>query len=116
MKEIAKKHKVQFRVEFSDPQGGKGSCDRQAATIKNHVKAYVNSGNDVESAEQMQTAIESSNGVTRVRAVLCDPPSIPKLEPLKWDGVSYINNIEYNKDWIKVKREYGIGDLVRVRF
>ena len=76
----------------------------------------MNSGNDVESAEQMQTAIESSNGVTRVRAVLCDPPSIPKSEPLKWDGVSYINNIEYNKDCMKVKREYGIGDLVRVRF
>jgi hypothetical protein len=110
MKEIAKKHKVQLRVDFSDPQGGKGSCDRQAATIKNHVKAYVNSGNDVESAEQMQTAIESSNGVTGVRAVLCDPPSIPKSEPLKWDGVSYINNIEYSKDCMKVKREYGIGE------
>ena len=91
MKEIAKKHKVQLRVDFSDPQGGKGSCDRQAATIKNHVKAYVNSGNDVESAEQMQTAIESSNGVSGVRAVLCDLPSIPKSEPLKWDGD--INNM-----------------------
>ena len=116
MKEIAKKHKVQLRIDFSDPQGGKGSCDRQASTIKNHVKAYVNSGNDVESAEQMQTAIESSNGVTGVRAVLCDPPSIPESEPLKWDGVSYINNIEYSKDCMKVKIEYGNGDLVRVRF
>ena len=61
MKEIAKKHKVQLRVDFSDPQGGKGSCDRKAATIKNHIKAYVNSGKDVESADQMKTAIESSN-------------------------------------------------------
>ena len=37
-------------------------------------------------------------------------PSIPKSEPLKWDGVSYINNIEYSKDCMKVKREYGIGE------
>lgn len=35
------------RVDFSDPQGGKGLCDRKAATIKAHVLRYVNEGNDV---------------------------------------------------------------------
>ena len=109
MKEIAKKHKVQLRVDFSDPQGGKGSCDRKAATIKNHIKAYVNSGKDVENADQMKTAIDSSNGVTGVRAMVCDPPLIPRIEPLKWDGVSFINNIEYTKNGMKVWREYGVG-------
>lgn len=110
MKEIAKKHKVQLRVDFSDPQGGKGSCDRKAATIKNHIKAYVNSGKDVENADQMKSAIESSNGVHGVRVMLCETPSIPKLDPLKWDGVSFINNISYKKDGMKVWREYGIGE------
>ena len=102
MKEIAKKHKVQLRVDFSDPQGGKGSCDRKAATIKNHIKAYVNSGKDVENADQMKTAIDSSNSVTGVRAMVCDPPLIQRIEPLKWDGVSFINNIEYTKNGMKV--------------
>jgi len=28
------------RVDFSDPQGGKGACDRKAATIKAHVRRF----------------------------------------------------------------------------
>ena len=27
-----------YQVDFSDPQGGKGPCDRKAAQIKTHVK------------------------------------------------------------------------------
>ena len=30
------------RNDFSDPQGGKGICDRKAATIKEDVGRYVN--------------------------------------------------------------------------
>ena len=37
------------RVDFSDPQGGKGSCDRKAATVKAHVRRYINEGHDVSS-------------------------------------------------------------------
>ena len=58
----------------------------------------------------MKSAIESSNGVHGVRVMLCETPSIPKLDPLKWDGVSFINNISYKKDGMTVWREYGIGE------
>ena len=34
------------RVNFSDPQGGKGPYDRRAATIKAHVLRYINEGHD----------------------------------------------------------------------
>ena len=37
------------RMDFSDPQGGKGSCDRKAATIKSHMAIHLNSGHDIES-------------------------------------------------------------------
>ena len=59
----------------------------KAATIKNHVKAYLNSGSDVETASHMKRAIESGTGIQGVRVMLCDPPTVPKSEPLKWDGV-----------------------------
>jgi len=36
------------RLDFSDPQGGKGPCDRKAATIKSHMRIHLNSGNDIE--------------------------------------------------------------------
>ena len=30
-----------YQIDFSDPQGGKGPCDRKAAQIKTHVKQYT---------------------------------------------------------------------------
>ena len=65
LQQIAKKYKVQIRLDFSDPQGGKGTWDRKAASLKNHIKMYLNSGKDVDSAEQMKDAIESFGGVPR---------------------------------------------------
>ena len=109
MKQIATKCEVEIRVDFSDPQGGKGACDRKAATIKNKIKAYLNSGNDVETVKQMKIAIESRSGIQGVRVMLCDTPSVPKLEPLKWEGVSFVNNISYCENGMKVWREYNIG-------
>ena len=47
------------RIDFSDQQGGKGACDRKAATIKNHMKKYLNSGHDIDNAQQMKSAMES---------------------------------------------------------
>ena len=49
-------------MDLSYPQGGKGSCDRKAATNKNHMKIYLNSCHDIETAEQMVLAMESSGG------------------------------------------------------
>ena len=32
------------RIDFRDPQGGKGPCDRKATQITMHVKQYINQG------------------------------------------------------------------------
>ena len=109
IQQVANKHDISVRLDFSDPQGSKGSCDRKAATIKNHIRIYLNSGQDVETADQMKNAIESSGGVPGVRVMLCDTQNIPKLMPLKWDGVSFINNIEYGREGMRVWRSYAVG-------
>ncbi|KXJ10765.1 hypothetical protein AC249_AIPGENE5503 [Exaiptasia diaphana] len=63
-RQIAKKNNITLcQVDYLDPQGGKGPCDRKAATIKGHIKIYLNEGHDVETAEQMVTAIEFRGGV-----------------------------------------------------
>ena len=104
IQQVANKYHITVKLDFSDPQGGKGSCDRKAATIKNHVRIYLNSGQDVETADQLKNAIESSGGVSGVRATLCDKLDIPKSAPVKWDGVSLINNIEYSNEGMRVWR------------
>ena len=47
------------RLDFSDPQGGKGPADRLAATCKSHIRIYINEGHNVTKAEEMQEALLS---------------------------------------------------------
>ena len=72
------------RMDFSDAQGGKGPCDRKAATIKSHIAVYLNSGHDIETASQMLEAISSFDGVAGVQAMICSPPTSPLRTSIKW--------------------------------
>ncbi len=66
----------------------------------------------------MKAAIESLGGVQGVSVILCDLPTVPKVEAPKWEGVSFINNFENHKDGIRTWREYGIGrgNVLRCHF
>lgn len=96
------------RLDFTDPQGGKGSCDRKAATIKSHMRLYLNTGHDIETAAQMKTAIESSGGVPNVRVTLSCASEQP-LSSVKWDGISLVYNVEYQENNIQVWKAYNVG-------
>lgn len=110
LQQLASQHNVAVRMDFSDPQGGKGACDRKAATVKSHMRAFLNSGNDIETAEQMKTAIESDGGIRGVRVILCALDCPQQVSKFKWEGVSFVNNIVYEKNGMKVWRAYGIGN------
>ncbi|KXJ26035.1 hypothetical protein AC249_AIPGENE6462, partial [Exaiptasia diaphana] len=100
------------RVDFSDPQGGKGPCDRKAATIKAHVRRFLNEGNDIVTAENLKDAILSHGGVHGVRVALVDAKEL-KAAPLqdKWEGINSLNNFLYQDDDrnVTVWRAYDIG-------
>ena len=111
IRQLAVKHNVSVRIDFSDPQGGKGPCDRKAASIKNHMQSYLNSGHDISNAQDMETAIESNGGVHGVATVLCGSLNIPDSNPFpKWDGISLINDIQFNSEEMKVWRAYDVGN------
>ena len=42
------------RYDFSDPQAGKDVCDRRIATVKSHMRRYINEGHDIRSAADMK--------------------------------------------------------------
>lgn len=110
IKELAQKHDVKIRLDYSDPQGGKGPCDRKAANIKTHIRAYLNSGHDIETAEDMKMAIASNGGVRGVSTVLCGPLHLTDTDPFpKWEGVSLINDVEFQECEMKVWRAYEVG-------
>jgi len=105
---IGHDHGVSFkRLDFCDPQGGKGPCDRKSAILKSHMRRHLNEGSDIESGEQMKSAMESSGGVAGVHVSLCE--SSPSVSTVKLDGVSTISNVEYNNDSLRIWKAYGIG-------
>ena len=109
--QLAIKHNVSMRMDFSDPQDGKGPCDRKAENIKNHMRSFLNSGHDISNAEDMQSAIQSHGGIRGVATVLCGSLTIPDPKPFpKWDGVSFIDDIQMNTEGMRVWRAYGVGD------
>lgn len=100
------------RADFSDPQGGKGACDRKAASIKAHVKRYINEGHDVQNAQDLRDAITSEGGLNGVRVALVDADDTemkPKVPQAKLAGISFLNNFEYSDKGVKVWKAFEVG-------
>jgi hypothetical protein len=97
------------RLDFSDPQGGKGACDRKAATIKAHMQLHLNSGHDIETPAQMCEAMLSSGGVPSLSVTVCESVSIPTMPTYKLDGVSTLYNVEFEKKGMRVWKAYVTG-------
>ena len=97
------------RLDFSDPQAGKGACDRKAATIKAHMRIHLSKGNDIENAAQMVDAMRSSGGVSGLHVALCEMENPRTSANVKFDGVSAVLNVEYGEDCIITWKAYGIG-------
>ena len=38
------------RYDFSDPQAGKDVCGRRIATVKSHMRRFINEGHDIKNA------------------------------------------------------------------
>ncbi|KAK3722094.1 hypothetical protein QZH41_019858, partial [Actinostola sp. cb2023] len=66
------------RMAFSDPQGGRGPCDRPAATLKNHVRAYTNEGHNVCSVQELKHALLSYGGIPGVGVAMLTNPHASK--------------------------------------
>ena len=97
------------RLDFSDPQAGKGACDRKAATIKARMRIHLNEGNEIENAAQMVEAMRSSGGVSSLHVTLCEMANPRTSAIVKFDGVSGVLNVEYGEDCITTWKAYGIG-------
>ena len=98
-------------MDLSDPQGGKGSCDRKAATIKAHVQRFRNEGHDIQTALDFKEAMLSTGEIEGRTIVLVDISSASDdLPQVKWDGMSSLNNFSYSENEITVWRTYNVGE------
>ena len=109
---IEKETGVQIaQIAFSDPQGGKGPADRMAATIKGHISRYVNEGNNVTNAREMEEAVLSHGGLPGIRVVTLERIGEPETvgAQQKITGVSKLNNFNFSSGEMKAWQAFGIG-------
>ena len=66
-------------IAFSDPQGEKGPADCMAATIKGHITRFINEGNNVTNAKEMESTILSHGDLPGIRVVMLDSLGEPNF-------------------------------------
>ena len=107
---VARHGMVFVRYDFSDPQSGKDVCDRRIASMKTHIRRWVNEGHDVTTAEEMKVALESHGGVRGCRfAVVEIDKTKMNAEVSKIPGISFLNNFLFYEDGVRSWKAYQIG-------
>jgi len=109
--EVGKRTGVRpVRYDFSDPQAGKDICDRKTASMKAHIKRWVNEKHDVMTAEDMKEALESHGGIKGCRATVVEVDTTrERNKQNKMPGISVLNNFQYEESGIRVWKAYNIG-------
>lgn len=62
-------------------QRSPGPCDRKAATIKAHVRRFINEGHDVQNALDFKEAMLSNGGIEGTRIVVVDASTVRDCQP-----------------------------------
>ena len=99
------------RIDFCDPQGGKGSCDRYTAVIKSSVRRYLNENHNVTTASELIEACHSHKGVKDVHAFDCriENNKLKKNTKCRIQQITNYYNFEYRGKGLLVHRSWNIG-------
>ena len=85
-------------------------CDRRIATVKSHMRRFINEGNDIHSAEDMKTAIESYGGVKGCYAAVVQiTESNQTMTKHTMTGMQAMNNFRFESTGLRVWRAYNVG-------
>ena len=98
------------RYDFSDPQAGKDVCDRRIATVKSHMRRYINEGHDIRSAADMKAAIDSYGGVKGCQAAVVNVQEHNQtMKKHKMSGIQALNNFIFESEGLRVWKAYNVG-------
>jgi hypothetical protein len=98
------------RYDFSEPQSGKDICDRRTASMKSHMRRYLNEGNDIHTASDMKKALESYGGVKGCHVAVATVDATKQMiNQHKWVGIQSFNNFEFLRTGIRLWKAFGVG-------
>ena len=99
-----------FRYDFSNPQAGKDVCDRRIATLKSHMRRFINEGNDINTANDMKVAIESYGGVKGCYATVAEiQDSFQSMTKHSMTGIQALNNFLFESAGLRAWKAYNLG-------
>ena len=90
------------RIDFSEPQAGKGPCDRRAAVIKGEVRRHVNEKHDCTNSVEFVEASKSKQHLSVFASKSPMPnkytssnESTKRSSKTTWAGISNLFNLQY---------------------
>ena len=99
-----------LRYDFSDPQAGKDVCDRRIATLKSHLRRYINEGHDIKSASDMKAVIDPYGGVKGCQAAVVKvQESSQTMTKHTMSGIQSLNNFSFESGGLRVWKAYDVG-------
>ncbi|CAF3420316.1 unnamed protein product [Rotaria socialis] len=108
---ISNESKIRIRrIDFCDPQGGKGPCDRYAAVIKSHVRRFLDEKHNVTTAAEFVEAIYSNEGVQGVCAYEARLDQLILGPPSQLAKISLFHNFSFEPHGVRVHRSWKVGD------
>ena len=99
-----------FRYDFSNPQTGGDVCDRRKATLKSHMRRFINEGNDINTANDMKVAIESYGGVKGCYATVAEiQDSFQSMTKHSMTGIQALNNFLFESAGLRAWKACNVG-------
>ena len=98
------------RYDHSEPQRGKGLCDRILCPMKAAIRRYCNEGHDIVTAHDMQIALAKRPVQGTTAAVFCVNEENKTLKMKKIANHSSLHNFEFTPDGLRVWKAYNIGN------
>jgi hypothetical protein len=98
------------RIDFCDPQGGKGPCDRYAAVIKSHVRRFLHEKHNVTTAVEFVEATYANGGLRGVYAYVARLDELASGPSSQLTKISLVNNFAFESHGVRVHRSWRVGD------
>lgn len=103
-----------LRYDYNEPCCGKDQCDRDSASAKAVIRSFVDSGNDLITAEDIYKAMHYGYGVknAEVSVVEIDKMST-SIDGPKIKNISNFHSIEFNETSMTMWRYFNIGKGIK---
>jgi hypothetical protein len=98
------------RWDFTEPQSGKGSCDRAAARSKMHVRRSMAERHSCASAQEFVQCLTSQGGMKGVAVIRGKALRDDQTVSFQWKGIDSYNNFEFTDEGVKYFKSFGIGE------